>query len=126
MPITAFERPPYPAPHSFLVLVVFTLIICMVLDIFSLVLGIPALVFSLSVSVICNYDIAPFMHCRILFLPLSQSVHAVEKKQWKAAKSYGKIALYLSIANWIYVLGAALLAMGLTMGFLSKYVYYYY
>ena len=117
--VTAYERPPYPAPHSFLLLVVLTLIICMVLNISSLVLGIPALIFSLSVSVICMILLLP---CTvILFLPLSQSVHAVERKQWKAANSYGKVALYLIIANWIYVLGAALLATGLTMGFLCRY-----
>ena len=50
MPVTAYERPPYPAPHSFLALVVFTLIICLVLNITSLVIGIPALIFSVSVS----------------------------------------------------------------------------
>ena len=64
-----------------------------------------------------------------LFLPLFQSVHAAENKKWKTANRYGKIALYLSIANWSYVFGAGILTVGLTIGLLSKAYYehhYYY
>ena len=123
MPITAYERPPHPAPHSFLALVVFTLIICLVLNITSLALGLPALIFSIFVSLVC---ISPSTVSYLFPCHFSQSIHAVEKKQWKAASSYGKIALYLSIANWSYVLGAGLLAMGLTMGLAYRSYYYYY
>ena len=116
MPITAYERPPHPAPHNFLALVVFTLIICLVLNITSLALGLPALIFSIFVSPV---GISPSTVSYLFPCHCSQSIHAVEK-------SYGKIALCLSIANCSYVLGAGLLAMGLTMGLAYRSYYYYY
>ena len=50
VPITAYPKPPHPAPHSYLVLVLLTLAFCLFWNITSLALGIPALIFSVSVS----------------------------------------------------------------------------
>ena len=93
MPITAYPRPSYASPHSYLALTIVTLIICLLLNITSLALGIPAITLSIL------------------------SYHAVQKNQWKRAEKFGRISLYLSIANWVYVLTLALLAVGLAMGF---------
>ena len=56
MPGTAYQRSPHPPPHSFLVLAFFSLIICALLNFTSLAIGIPALVFSVSVSGVASYS----------------------------------------------------------------------
>ena len=50
MPITAYVEPPNYPPHSYLMLVVITLVICSVLNPTSLGLGVPAVVLSSLVS----------------------------------------------------------------------------
>jgi hypothetical protein len=93
MPITA-----YPPPHSFLGLVIISLIICAFLNPISLGLGIPALILS------------------------SLSFQAKAKNQWKKAEGFGRIAFYLTMANWIYVYLVVLLAGSSTSLILIKII----
>ena len=44
------NKPNYPGPHDFLILSIIVLAICSLLNITSLVFGIPALVFAILVS----------------------------------------------------------------------------
>ena len=50
LPITAYPRPSYVSPHSYLALTIVTLIICALLNLTSLALGIPAMIMSILVS----------------------------------------------------------------------------
>ena len=56
----------------------------------------------------------------ISFFPsLFQSFDAIQKNQWKKADKYGRIALYLTIVNWIYVLFIAFVTFGCVYGFIE-------
>lgn len=48
--VAVAPKPPYKAPHDFLILAMVTTIICAILNLLSLVFGIPALVLSAMVS----------------------------------------------------------------------------
>ena len=51
MPLPAVPQPPnFPGPHDFLVLSVMTTIICGILNLVSLAIGIPAIIFAALVS----------------------------------------------------------------------------
>ena len=52
MATPAYSRQLYPAPHSFLPLVIISVFICTMMNFTSLAIGIPALVWSILVSVI--------------------------------------------------------------------------
>ena len=41
-----------------------------------------------------------------LFFP--QASNAIQNNKWKSAERYGRVAFYLTIANWIYVLSFAI------------------
>ena len=48
-----------------------------------------------------------------------QSLDAIHDSKWKSAEKYERVAFYLTIANWIYVLSLAVFSIGLTLG---KYI----
>ena len=48
--MAGYPKPDYPAPHSFIALVVTVTIICGLLDLLSLAFGIPAIICALIVS----------------------------------------------------------------------------
>ena len=58
--VEAVGNPPYPGPNDFLILSLVTMIMCGVLNITSLMIGIPGLVFAglVSVLIYCMTDVS--------------------------------------------------------------------
>ena len=56
-----------------------------------------------------------------------QSYNAIQDKKWKSAEKYGRVALYLTVANWAYVLSVAVIIIGISLGkhYEDCYRYYY-
>ncbi|XP_064383379.1 uncharacterized protein LOC135332000 [Halichondria panicea] len=102
----AMGKPPYPGPSDYFILSLVTMIMCGLLNITSLTIGIPGLVFA-SLS---NHN-------------------RTANKNYHNAKRYSNYALGLVLANIIYTLLLGVILTGVAVGIGSRcyncYNYYY-
>ncbi|XP_064383260.1 uncharacterized protein LOC135331895 isoform X2 [Halichondria panicea] len=89
----AVGKPPYPGPSDYLILSLVTMIVCGVLNITSLMIGIPGLVFA----------------------GLSNH-HRTVHKNYHNANKYSNYALGLVLANIIYTLLWGVILIGVLVG----------
>ncbi|XP_064383371.1 uncharacterized protein LOC135331989 [Halichondria panicea] len=101
----AVGKPPYPGPNDFLILSLVTMIMCGLLNITSLMIGIPGLVFA----GLSNHN-------------------RTANQNYHNAKRYSNYALGLVIANIIYTLVLGIILTGVAVGLsrISLYGYYGY
>ena len=98
-------------PNDYLAVTLVLVIICAILNITSLFLGIPALIFSITVSglTLANFNNHSIFAC-------TQAYNAKGTGKYMQAKTYGNVAMGLNIANIVYTLVVDALVIGLTIG----------
>ncbi len=133
-------KPPYPGPSDYLILSLVTMIMCGALNITSLLIGIPGLVFSGLVSafvvnahvhtiiVLKSHSYAFNTICTnlvtfiiIIILPMTyyyiqSNHHCRVNKNYHKVKRYSNYALGLAIANIMYTFLLCIILIGVGVG----------
>ena len=130
--MTTYPRPSYPSPHNFLALASIIVIVCSIINLTSMAIGIPAVIFSILVctlyvclcvlmwvhillyTYVCTHILVHvYMHCTYMHM---QATNSASSGNWNVSRKYGSVSLYLSLGTMIYTLIIALVLLGVSMG----------